>query len=382
MKKHALTLGIVVALASTSGHAAYNLYKNDGLSFDVNGEVNLYADKQSPTLTGQSPILARFYQDLSDERLRLNTASSATWVDFRASQDLPNNYRATGTIGMGYLQGGGTQLNNANLSIDKLNVGAITFGRQYLHTGYVTRTGTYTPLDVFGEQAIRLDYYGLNNLHTSAYYLLPSSNDVRRRSDGKIEGFGASASYVVPFSDNHSLRLATGYSKNRAFPSSSSNTALNGEGVAASAEYRFGKLLAAADFGKQDAKYRNQWIANSSTDIMSFKVGYEITPKFNLMAGYGIKESKANRQTGIDQTAIEQQLATVASREGGTSLLSTILYDNYKEQQSYVRGDYYLRDNVRLYGIAEQAVGTGKVADVEYAKFKDNSYRLGVSLSF
>lgn len=390
MKKHALTLGVLAIVATTPAHAIYNLYKNDGLSFDMSGEVNFYAQKQKVTEQGQSVVLSHVYNELDDERLRLHTAQGSSWIDFRATQDLKNGYRATGTLGLGYAQGGGNAfLNNANLSIDKLNMGAITFGRQYLHTGYVARTGTFTPLDVFGEQAIRLDYYGTENLHASAYYLFPSSTDVRRPSNStKTEGFGASLSYLAPFSNGHSLRLATGYSNNKANPrdaGTNNRTASEVEGYLSSAEYRYGKFLLAADYGQSKSTLKGNLIVNSKSDYKGVKVGYEITPKFNLMAGYGVKDTKATRPAGVNQMAVEREISS--GIRGGlgdiaVSLQTSLLYDKLSQKTTYVRGDYYLRDNVRLYGLVEDNKLNGQVGGQDYAKLENTAYRLGVSLTF
>lgn len=391
MKKHALTLSILAMVATTPAHAIYNLYKNDGLSFDISGEVNFYAEKQKiseeATVPGRNG-LAKVHTELDDQRLRLHPSRGSSWIDFRATQALPNGYRATGTLGLGYAAGaGGAFLNNANLSIDKLNVGAITFGRQYLHTGYVTRTGTFTPLDVFGEQAVRLDYYGLNNLHASAYYLLPSSTDVRNPSNStKTEGFGASASYAIPFQDEHNLRLAAGYSNNKANPrdSGADRIGTNYDGYAVSAEYRLDKLLVAADYGRSEAKLRGRVNAGSKSDYVGIKLGYEVTPKFNLMAGYGVKETTATRQANVDGQIATNAIWSYASRDGFTdSLINSALYDKLTQKMTYVRGDYYLRDNVRLYGVVENNKLTGEVADIkDFAKVDAAAYRLGVSLTF
>lgn len=389
MKKHTLTLGILAIIATTPAHAIYNLYKNDGLSFDMSGEVNFYAQKQKVAEQGQTQALSHIYNELDDQRLRLHTAQGSSWVDFRATQDLKNGYRATGTLGLGYAQGGGSAfLNNANLSIDKLNVGAITFGRQYLHTGYVARTGTFTPLDVFGEQAIRLDYYGIDSLHASAYYLFPSSTDVRSPSNStKTEGFGASVSYLAPFSDTHSLRLATGYSNNKANPRTSGRNSVpsESEGYLSSAEYRYSKLLLAADYGQSKATLGGNLIVDSKSDYKGIKVGYEVTPKFNLMAGYGVKDTKATRPAGVNQMAVESAILSGINGSFGsieTSLKTSLLYDKLTQKTTYVRGDYYLRDNVRLYGLVEDKKLNGQVGGQDYAKLENTAYRLGVSLTF
>lgn len=401
MKKTLLSTMIATAgvlAAANSAHAIFNLYKQDGLSLDINGEVNLYAETDKKEIEGQFPILKGLYQDASDERVRLAADQGSSWIDFRASQTLPNDWRVTGTLGMGYTQAGsGTYLNSANVSLDKLNVGAITLGRQYLHTGHVTRTGTYTPLDTFGEQAVRLDYYGLPNLHTSAYYLLPSSNDVRSEQDfAEVEGYGASASYKLPITDNQSLRLAAGYSNNRANPQTTDAFDAKSDNYAASLEYRAGRFLAAADYGHRDAKLNGQTVAGVDSDYLGFKLGFEVTPRFNIVAGYGKKESDRKYANGLTaQEATDQLLGQFYVEDGAggyvfnpnTAGLSAqmsfpFMFEKLEEQQAYVRGDYYARENLRFYGQAQKEEVQAKQEGRDYAKLDNTSYRLGVSFVF
>ena len=381
MKHQALAFGIITLLASTQSQAIYNLYEKDGLSLDINGEVNLYLESNKSDAQGQAGALSAIYEDLSDERIRLFPERGASWIDFRGSQDLGNDWRVTGTVGMGYSEGNsGGYLNSANISLDKLNVGAVTIGRQYLHTGYVTRTGTLTPLDVFGEQALRLDYYGVPNLHTSAYYLFPSSTDVRNDSSAKTEGFGVSASYNIPLAGNQNIRLAGGYTNSKANRRNSVRNPTEKEGLAGSIEYRAGKFLAAADLGHMDARISSNRVSKSEADYWGAKLGYEISPKFNLVAGYGEREAKATRQAGVTTADMISALTRDATRTGGlsTDLQATFAYDEMTEK----RADYYLRDNVRVYGQIQKDEIVGKVDGADYAKYEDTAYRLGVSLTF
>lgn len=383
MKKQAIALGVITALTSTASHAVYNLYEKDGLSLDINGEVNLYLESNKSDAKGQAGTLSSIYEDLSDERIRLFPEQGASWIDFRGSQKLSDDWRVTGTVGMGYSSGnGGGYLNSANISFDKLNTGAISLGRQYLHTGYVTRTGTMTPLDVFGEQSIRLDYYGVPNLHTSAYYLFPSSTDVREESSQKTEGYGLSASYVMPLTGTQSVRFAGGYTNSKA-NASSVRTPVEKQGMAGSVEYRAGKFLAAADIGRMDAKLNSSRIAESEVDYWGAKLGYEVTPRFNVVAGYGKRKADTTRQAGVSGANIIARLTSDATSRGlSADLKTTFLYDSLTETRAYVRGDYYVRDNVRVYGQVQKDDITGKVAGVEQANYKDTAYRVGVSLTF
>lgn len=383
MKLHTLTLGVTTLLASTYSHAIYNLYEKDGLSFDISGEVNLYLESNKADAQGQAGALSAIYEDLSDERIRLFPERGASWIDFRGSQELGNDWRVTGTVGMGYSSGSsGTYLNSANISFDKLNVGAISLGRQYLHTGYVTRTGTLTPLDVFGEQTLRLDYYGTPNLHTSAYYLFPSSTDVRQESSAKTEGFGFSASYNIPLAGEQNIRLAGGYTNSKA-NESSVRVPVEKEGMAGSVEYRAGKFLVAGDIGLLKADMNSSRIAKSEADYWGAKVGYEISPKFNLVAGYGERKADTTRQAGVSSADIISRLTRDANSRGlSNDLKTTFLYDKMTEKRAYVRGDYYVRDNVRVYGQVQKDEIVGKVDGTDYAKYEDTAYRLGVSLTF
>lgn len=387
MKKTLLSALVLTTIAASlsPAHAIYNLYKKDGLSLDINGEINLYAEQDKVNVTGQFAPLSNVYQELTDERLRLMPDMGASWIDFRASQNLRNDWRVTGTLGLGYMQGNsGVYLNNANISLDKLNVGAVTLGRQYLHGSHIARTGTYTPLDTFGEQALRLDYFGVPNLHASAYYVLPSSTDVRKANDSnpETEAHGASISYKFPFSDNHSLRLGAGYSNNKANPNlSASSVATNSDNYLASAEYRIGSFLAAADYGRRDAKLNNSaYVSSSDSDYMGVKLGYEVTPRFNVMSGYGKIDSKRTHAAGINPL----MLAWSETQASGlpNQLTYPFLFENVEQELAYVRGDYYVRENMRVYGQVQKEQTQAKVDGQNYAKLDDTSYRLGVSFVF
>lgn len=373
------------AINLTPAHAIYNLYKKDGLSLDINGEINLYAEQDKVNVTGQFAPLANVYQELTDERLRLMPDMGSSWIDFRTSQTLRNDWRVTGTLGLGYMQGNtGIYLNSANLSLDKLNVGAITIGRQYLHTGHVTRTGTYTPLDTFGEQALRVDYFGIPNLHTSAYYVLPSSTDVREKNDGnsETEAHGVSATYKLPLSNNQSLRFGAGYSSNKANPDRSADSvATNSRNYAVSAEYRIGSFLAAADYGRRDAKMNNSnFISGADSDYLGFKLGYEVTPRFNIMTGYGKVDSKRSYVTGANPLMAVWTETNMAGLP--LQLTYPFLFEKVEQEQAYLRGDYYVRENMRVYGQYQKEKTQAKMGNENYAKLDDTSYRVGVSFVF
>lgn len=406
MKIKALCAALAM-IATAPAWAVFNLYSKDGLTLDVQGEVNLYAKKQSkdfnidytgellpayqdPT-SGAWSALQDTYERQSDKRVRLAQDPGASWLEVRGSQHLNNDWRATATLGLGYWDNAtGGFLNTANLSFDKRNLGAVSIGRQYLHTAYVTRTATYTPLETFATQSIRADYTGIKGLHVSGYYNTPVSKDVRYVSDDEVKGYGASASYLYPLADKQSLRVAAGYAKSYANPAKGDGTnllrnadeiAIDGTGLATSLEYRVGNLLLAADVGQRQEKLDGNVIRGAKSTYTGLKVGYQVTPKFNVVAGYGTQNTKRTRQDGAVVLAGLSQDCP----EGCAQLVdaySSFLFDESKRTKTYVRADYYLRDNVRAYVRADQEKIQNTLDGTSFSNSDNKAYYAGISLSF
>lgn len=402
MKLKALALFVAVAsgVISTQSSAVYNLYKKDGLSLDINGEVNVHFknDREQFTYQYDQPgwtsitsdprqLVTGTYEERTDRRTRLGQDDGASWMDIRGSQKLPQDWRVTGTIGFGYADSDtGLYLNSASLAFDKLNVGSISLGRQYLHTGYVTRTGTFTTLDTFSGASIRTDYTAIPNLHLSAYYSTPSSSDVRRNSNDEVEGWGASASYRYPIADNHSVRFAAGYSDSRANPDTSAGNyngnanAVDLKGYAGSIEYRNGNFLAAVDAGHKKENLEGNVIDSAKSDFAGVKLGYQFTPRFSMTAGYGQKDIKRTNQNGVIVTA--NDLGANEDWSNVAYAYESFLFPKTEETRAYLRGDYYLRDNVRLYGRVDNVESQYKLNNKDFAKLENTAYRAGVSFTF
>lgn len=398
MKLKTLTLLMAASTlyASLPAHAVYNLYRKDGLSFDIHGEINLNAKETSDTLTLQNGasgyVIAndrfRAYQDAytqrSDRRTRLGQDPGASWLEFRGSQEMNNDWRVTGTVGLGYADSQtGAYLNTANIVFDKKDQGAIGIGRQYLHTGYVTRTGTYTPLDNYGDSSIRLDYTAIPNLHLSAYYSTPYNSDVRSVNQWEVEGYGASASYLHKLPNNQSLRFAAGYSDSRTNPEGDSRQGnevpVNAEGTAASVEYRNGKFLAAVDYGVKKEELKGEVVSEADSDYLGFKLGYQFTPKFSMTAGYGTQDIERKYQSGVLPSFNRCNFESCADV---FDLYSSFLFGKSEHERTYVRGDYYLRENVRLYGRMDKEEIQNKHEGQDVSRFENTTYRAGVSFSF
>ena len=396
-------LSAMIAVFSVSAmmpvHAVYNIYKRDGLSLDINGEANVYFSNQREQFTAQENVWAGSaatwhtltkgaYQERTDRRTRLGQDSGASWLDFRGSQLMSNDWRVTGTVGFGYFDSGtGIYLNNANLAFDKKNVGSISLGRQYLHTGYVARTGTYTPLETFGESSVRLDYTGIKGLHASVFYGLPATSDVRSPNNfAKVESHGASLSYSQSLANNQNLRLAAGYTDSRWNIAKnirySNMYPVDNKGLAASVEYRYNDFLVAADYGKQTASLDGTVTSKAKSDYAGVKLGYEFTPRFSMTAGYGTKKTKRTNNSGTQPIL---NYSTDCIDVACTNLIDAyepFLFDKVNEERGYVRADYYLRENVRLYGRIDKSESQMKQAGENVAKLENTEYRAGLSFSF
>lgn len=407
----ALVLG--VALAGVNANAVYNIYKKDGLTLDINGQVDIQAIQDDSTFTVLKTSDEWYFTDTgaafrkheagtvlnsTDKEVRLNHNQGVSFVDFRGAQTMPNDWRVTGNLGLGYSDSLNLYLSNASLSFDKKNIGAVTLGRQYLHTNYVNRTGTDTPLDIFGTSALRLDYYGIKNLHTSAYYSFTGMNDVRTTSNTEQKsGYGASFSYRVPFANNQSFRIGAGYTESQFKPAlgdwidnTMNRYPAKAQGVAGSLEYQAGKFLIAADVGqKKETMSEDDRVAikNKTTDYLGAKIAFDINPVWQLSAGYGVKKAETQLKEG--RLALSNDANALFRASGGRSGLYSYvsptdryLFDKADTKEMYVQTDYRVRPNVRLYARYDDETTTYKLAGEDLSQAKDKNARVGFVFSF
>ncbi|OPH38839.1 porin [Moraxella equi] len=422
LTKIALMTGVI--LTATSSQAVYNLYKKDGLSLDISGQIDMQATKQDEKFVLQSPMASAYIDGNSwhwgsnipagtelsstDRKPRLGQNHGVSYVDFRGSQELSNDWRVTGNVGFGYSDGRDFYLSNSSLSFDKRNLGAISLGRQYLHTNYVNRTGTDTPLDIFSTNAVRLDYYGVKGLQTSAYYSFAGYNDVTKENNTEVDsGYGVSASYRFPIADNQSLRVAAGYTHSDFNPvtniaeaqwTANQNT-LNRypqkvDGVAASLEYQAGKFLIAADIGRKKENMsdsRNTPLDKRTTDYLGAKIAYDINPVFKVSAGYGTKKAETDLKAGASALTNDAGSLYATYRDSGWADLAMYsyvgageqhLYDKADTKEAYVQLDYRIRPNVRVYGRYDTEETVYKVGGKDTGKLTDDNVRVGMVFTF
>lgn len=374
-------LALSVALAATApAHAVFNVYNSgSGTTLDIHGEVNLQLQNKRDFV---EDVHSNASVEATDQRTRFGNDAGNTWIEFRGSQTFGKDYRATGVIGYGYknVKLGGSQ-DTTFLAIDKKNFGSVAIGRQYLHTGYVARTGTFSVLDDYGYSVLRGDFTKIPNLHLSAFYNLPDSIDVREQ-DGlsRTSGKGASFSYVVPFKDNQSVRVAGGYTTHEVNVDEGFESVIPKErkGYAGSLEYKNDRIVVSADLGKEKLTHgENTLVDEGDITVIGGKIGFFVNPKINLATGYGIEKYK--RTGGITTTPIDDIKAELPQNALG---ITEFIHDDEQTKRFYVRGDYYARENVRFYARYDLHEKEGKIQGQLVSREKAPEYRVGVSVSF
>lgn len=425
LTKLAMVIGI--AGMAMNAQAIYNLYKKDGFTLDINGQVDVQAtktDKTHKVLTEAQNLYritrgqnignlsyeimpAGYIWSDTDKKTRLGQTHGVSFLDIRGSQILPYDWRVTGNIGLGYTNERNMYLSNSSLSLDKKNIGAITLGRQFLHTNYVNRTGTDTPLDIFSSSALRLDYYAPKGFHASAYYSFAGYGDVRTENNIEQDsGYGASLSYRFPMSANQSLRLGLGYTQANYNPVTTGfgyfgnqNTlnqyAEKTQGYAGSLEYQVGKLLLAADYGQKKesmSKRLQEYIDDPmtsldsrTTDYLGAKIAYDITPVWQMSVGYGVKKATTKLKNGVSPLTNSINDIFVHHQAFHPSYVapnSRYLFDKADTKEMYFQTDYRIRPNVRLYGRYDTESTTYKVGGKDLSQEKDNNIRAGVVFTF
>lgn len=119
---------------------------------------------------------------------------------------------------------------------------------------------------------------------------------------------------------------------------------------------------------------------------MGVKVGYEITPRLTMTAGFGKKVAERTQKSGAALIHAYQKDLCVADANDSchnfVQAYETALFDKIDSKRSYVRADYYLRENVRLYGRIDDEKITNQLGNKDFSKLHNTGYRAGVSFIF
>ena len=391
-KIHLVLAAAIAALAPMGAQAAYNVYSKDGLTLDIGGNVTAEFKKDHNRFTYEANDSRYNYnyntsqyetfvkgQDISDSdrRSRLGFDRGSSWLQLRGQQRINQELRATATVQLGYYDNS-LNLSAANVALDLRNVGSVTVGKQFLHSGYVSRTNTYYPVDYFGNSSIRVDYTGVPELQVSAYHLFPSQDDVRKEdSVNEIQGNGVSATYRVRIAPDHSVRFGAAYTQSKRNPLQNVNWSFSKKNAAVgSVEYKYRDLTLAVDAGYEKEKIDTATLGEAKSKSYGVKAEYQFTPRFKTAVGFGMKRSEktAGSNGSFNTSDINTYGYIYPSEE--------YLFPKIKRNKYYLKADYDLRKNVTIYSKAE-VENVKNYADGElFSKRKRRELTAGISVTF
>lgn len=410
-KRSALSLCVITALLAAQPASAYfNLYKKDGMAFDLYGGLEAYATKDSSEYNfdaSKNPRLTHivdqtYNERLTDEQVRLGHNNNSAYMGFRATQIINKDWTATGNIQLSYQNT--ANVDNANISLARKGVGNIAVGRQWLHS--IRSTGTYSVMSSFADTALRADYIGMPNLHVSGYYLFPELGDTRKyardTSYQAKSGFGVSGLYTFDMGARNTLDLGLAYAdrthnvdQNSLYWETAPNPAKDAEvfysiwtpkkitAFAGSAKWQYNNLAVAVDAGQSVGEINSDNILKETTDPVvasvkdvttkayGVKVGIDVNPKLNLNAKYGV------RTLSYDVKGRQNVIGNV-----GTEGWERYVPDSIDSDIWSVGADYKVLSNITAaasYSLENHEV---KLDGRDLATKKDNRISLGLIYEF
>lgn len=392
-KLYTCLIAAAAVAAPMTAQAAYNIYSKDGLTVDFSGNVTAQFSKKHNKFTYKHDSARYYYNndisdwesaqaghdvESSDRRARLGFDRGSSWLQIRGQQRINQDVRATATVQLGYYKDD-LNLSAANVALDWRNLGSVTLGKQFLHSGYVTRTDTYYPLEYFGNSSVRVDYTGVPELQVSAYHLFPSQDDVRKTDNtNEIRGNGISASYRLRIAPDHSVRFAAGYTQSKRNPNTTTTwTSKKKHAVAGSVEYKYRDLTVAGDIGQEKEKIDIATLGEAKSNFYGVKAEYAFTPRFKMAAGYGVKNTKktAGSVGAFNLNAGWQAPEFIAANE-------EYIFPKIKSNRYYLKADYDLRDNVTVYGKVDFENTKNYVDGELFSKRQRRELTAGISVTF
>lgn len=317
----------------------------------------------------------------SDERTRLTGGDSGlVWIS--AYQNITRNITADTTV----LLAANPRRDNftdrmvawgygVNLRHSKFGSIGVNSGRQF-STSSIGVSGTYNLLDT-QSSVVSANYTQIPNLTVAGYYAFPASQDVREVRDTALHsGYGLTASYVHSFNSRHALTGAIGYTDGERHMNISSNSiAKNKEALMAGLRYQYQDWTVSVDGGRSDEVLDGKLIDEVKTDAFGVRVDYEVTPRINVYASYGERNSKKKPTTGNALTLQDFVVNNLGVNES--------LVFNKVEQKRYSLGATYdLSDSVEVIGSVAGTQTKNYLAEGPFSERETLTYSAGFAFSF
>ncbi|HDL4185290.1 TPA: porin [Mannheimia haemolytica] len=340
MKKTLVALAVTAFAASAS---ATTVYDAEGSKVDFDGSLRIVLDRtNSKELDNHNVVKTK-----KDAHTGIRNTGSRFGV--RVKHDLAQDFYALGRVEFRFNKNtsddgfGDLYTKRAYVGLGSKQYGELTFGRQVTIANDLSQSvdynyginpkGDYIQTD--GNQVIRYNYRGVENLHVSANY-----NFAQDRKDGKVlanklqNAYGIGALYTV---DNWDLRAAYGHTN---YKTATDSTKHRKDGVLGSVGYKFGDLKLSVDTGYSREKGLAVTDDNGVTTFyngvksnafyVSPNFEYQVVPASKVYGNYLYErvKSKSNGST------------YAAGKEKTHGFLLGVDYQFHKQVVAFVEGSY------------------------------------------
>lgn len=400
LTKLMLIASIVVGMSAEAVRFESRHFNNGGTMFSFDGEISpafnkrtskfsyLYGDPRAfDQMTGTGFWFGTLEQVLhardearTDERLRMRGVGDS-YINVGVNQSITNKAGLYGSLGVAHVPEGGALL-TGDAVFYHLDLGSLMFSANgRLPTSQVPTTSTY---DVFDTSrtggAVIASYTQIPNVDLQAYYSFADFPDMM--NTGVKRGYGATASYYHSFAPRNNLTLNAGYGKVERRDDLSMNiTARDNEAVMAGASYTYYNWTVAVDGGVAESDFHGNVIDKAKATSTGVRVNYAFTPRFSTHVFYGKKDTKSTEAEGVRLTF--NRLLNTAFVEGRMPVINeSQLFKTIKEDTYGVGMRYNYHRNVSFNGSISQSNTKYSLVDGDFAKLKNQNYRVGVTLSF
>ncbi|MEN2855584.1 hypothetical protein PAMJBNIG_01105 [Mannheimia haemolytica] len=321
MKKTLVALAVTAFAASAS---ATTVYDAEGSKVDFDGSLRIVLDRtNSKELNNHNVVKTK-----KDAHTGIRNTGSRFGV--RVKHDLAQDFYALGRVEFRFNKNtsddgfGDLYTKRAYVGLGSKQYGELTFGRQLTIADDLSQSvnynyginpkGDYIQTD--GNQVIRYNYRGVENLHVSANY-----NFAQDRKDGEVlanklqNAYGIGALYTV---DNWDLRAAYGHTN---YKTATDSTKHRKDGVLGSVGYKFGDLKLSVDSGYRHEKVENE---KGNAFYVSPNFEYQVVPASKVYGNYLYEREKVKK----------------VSKEKTHGFLLGVDYQFHKQVVAFVEGSY------------------------------------------
>ncbi|WP_409499874.1 porin [Mannheimia glucosida] len=322
MKKTLVALAVTAFAASAS---ATTVYDAEGSKVDFDGSLRIVLDRtNSKELDNHNVVKTK-----KDAHTGIRNAGSRFGV--RVKHDLAQDFYALGRVEFRFNKNtsddgfGDLYTKRAYVGLGSKQYGELTFGRQLTIADDLSQSvdynyginpkGDYIQTD--GNQVIRYDYRGVENLHVSANYNFAQDRDAAGEVlvNSLQNAYGIGALYTV---DNWDLRAAYGHTN---YKTATDSTKHRKDGVLGSVGYKFGDLKLSVDSGYRHEKVENE---KGNAFYVSPNFEYQVVPASKVYGNYLYEREKVKN----------------VSKEKTHGFLLGVDYQFHKQVVAFVEGSY------------------------------------------